>query len=56
MKLKKVDPELIQKNIEQRSSLRDKKKRPTMKKSGTSVKKLQELIVKKSTHSTPLDK
>ena len=45
--MKKIDLEKLQKEIEKKAEKREKKKKPKMKVSGTSVKKLKEIIIKK---------
>jgi len=45
--MKKFDSEKLQKEIEKKAKKREKRKKPKMKLSGTSVKKLREIIIKK---------
>lgn len=45
--MKKIDLEKLQKEIEKKAKKREKKKRPKMNVSGTSVRKLREIIIKK---------
>jgi len=46
--MKNIDPEKIQTHIEKKECLRAKRKRPSMKVSGASVKKLRKIIINKS--------
>lgn len=45
--MKKIDLEKLQKEIENKAKNRERKKKPKMKVSGTSVRKLREIIIKK---------
>ena len=44
----KIDPEKLQEKLEKKVQKRERKKRPKMKVSGSSVKKLKTIIIKKA--------